>query len=216
MVRYESCQPVRRLTGFEGQRHFSGFWWFATTGRHVGFESWLERDHVMLLDFDPRVVGLSSQPFWLSWIDEDGCERRHAPDFFARLADGSAVVIDVRPDDRIEPSDAAAFHVTDRACASVGWRYSRVGATPSVRAANIRWLAGYRHSRCHDVKVAEHVGRTLSAPTRLGDVVARLGDPLAVLPPLFHLLWRGVLQAEVDGAPLSFSTLLTLTDGAVA
>jgi hypothetical protein len=24
-------------------------------GRHVGFESWLERDHMMLLDFSPRV-----------------------------------------------------------------------------------------------------------------------------------------------------------------
>ncbi len=68
-------------------------------------------DHVMLLDFDRDVVGLASQPFWLRW--HDGVrERRHAPDFFARLADGTGVVVDVRADDRIEPADVEAFEAT--------------------------------------------------------------------------------------------------------
>ena len=31
-----------------------------TMGAHVGYESWLERDHVMLLDFDPRVTAIAS------------------------------------------------------------------------------------------------------------------------------------------------------------
>lgn len=35
----------------------------------MGFESWLERDHVMLLDFDAAVVGIASQPFRLFWCD---------------------------------------------------------------------------------------------------------------------------------------------------
>jgi hypothetical protein len=38
----------------------------------VGFESWLERDHVLHLDFDPSVVGIASQPLWLHWTDEGG------------------------------------------------------------------------------------------------------------------------------------------------
>jgi hypothetical protein len=46
----------------------------------LGFESWAERDVVMMLDFDSQVVGLSSQPFWLHWQD-GGHRRRHAPDF---------------------------------------------------------------------------------------------------------------------------------------
>jgi hypothetical protein len=44
------------VPAYNGQRNFPGLWWSATMGRHVGFESWLERDHAMLLDFDPRVV----------------------------------------------------------------------------------------------------------------------------------------------------------------
>ena len=56
-VPFECGCPVRRFTSRKGQRHLSGLWWSATTGGHVGFESWLERDHVMALDFDAAVVG---------------------------------------------------------------------------------------------------------------------------------------------------------------
>jgi hypothetical protein len=75
---------------------------------------------VMLLDFDPDVVAVSSQPFWRRWAGQPRA-RRHVPDFFARLADGSAVVIDVRPDDLIGAGDAEVFAATRRACAAVGW-----------------------------------------------------------------------------------------------
>ncbi|WP_406386865.1 hypothetical protein [Streptomyces sp. NBC_00211] len=46
-----------------GERHLSGWYGAATTGQHVGFESWLERDRLLLMDFDPRVTGIASQPF---------------------------------------------------------------------------------------------------------------------------------------------------------
>ena len=42
---FESCSPIRRFTSHKGQRHLSGLSWSATTGGHVGFESWMERDH---------------------------------------------------------------------------------------------------------------------------------------------------------------------------
>jgi hypothetical protein len=68
-----------------------------------------ERDRLVLLDFDPDVVGISSQPFWLFWTTAEGKARSHAPDYFARLADGSALVLDVRAADRIKPRDQVAF-----------------------------------------------------------------------------------------------------------
>jgi hypothetical protein len=69
-VAFECGCPVRRFRPRKGQWHLSGLWWSATTGGHVDFESWLERDHVMALDFDAAVVGIASQPFWLRWADE--------------------------------------------------------------------------------------------------------------------------------------------------
>ena len=93
-VRFERAPAVRSFRFAKGMSSFAGWWWFAASGEHVGYESWLERDHVMLMDFDPAVVAVASQPFWLSW--HDGRRRRHAPDFFARRSNGSGVVVDVR------------------------------------------------------------------------------------------------------------------------
>lgn len=87
--------PRPRFPFLQGTAPLYGWWWCATNRCHVGFESWLERDHVIRLDFAPDVVGLSSQPFWLSW-DDGAHGRRHVPDYFARLVDGGALVIDCR------------------------------------------------------------------------------------------------------------------------
>jgi putative transposase len=64
-------------------------------GAHVGFESWVERDNLMMLDFDPTVIAVSSQPFWLFWAAENGKVRSHAP---ARLVDALREVIDAETD----------------------------------------------------------------------------------------------------------------------
>jgi hypothetical protein len=37
-------QPSRRFKARKGQRNLPGRWWSATDARHVGYESWLERD----------------------------------------------------------------------------------------------------------------------------------------------------------------------------
>ena len=113
-----SSLPVRRFTCRKGQRHLSGLWWSATTGGHVGFESWMERDHVMALDFDPTVVGIASQPFWLSWRDDAGKLISHAPDFFARRADGTSVVVDCRLVERRKRRDAARTRGTSSAASA--------------------------------------------------------------------------------------------------
>jgi hypothetical protein len=209
-VRFEDAAPVRSFRWSRGQRHFPGLWWLATTGRHVGYESWLEREHVMLLDFDPAVAAVSSQPFWLHW--KDGRRgRRHAPDFFARLADGTGVVIDVRADDRIEPEDAQAFEATARVCDAVGWQFRRVGVVDPVLTANVRWLSRYRHPRCAGRPgVADALRRAYAAPTCLSDGAGETGDNLAVLPVAFHLLWRRVLSADLNAGPLGMSSLVWL------
>lgn len=201
---FERALPVREFGSFQGQRSFQGAWWFATTGEYVGFESWVERDVVMLLDFDPEVVAVSAQPFWLSWLDEGGRTRRHAPDFFARLVDGSAVVIDVRPEDRIRDEDVEVFAFTERACAGVAWGYRRVGAGDPVLLANVRWLSGYRHRRCLAAVTASVVMQRLEdGPMTVNELARSVGDRTAVLPTLYHLMWRQLIGADLAAAPLS-------------
>ena len=166
--------------------------------RHVGYESWLERDHVMALDANPGVAGVASQPFRFRWPDE----RHHVPDFFVRNNDGSVLIVDVRADDRISADDAELFERTGAACVSAGWSYRRVGMLDRVLAANLRWLSGYGHPRvlrpalAVDVLAAFGSGRPL-LPAAVGG-----GPAMAVLPVVFHLLWLGRLVADLS-SPLS-------------
>lgn len=196
-VRFEDGMPVRQFRWSRGLGHFPGWWWAATTGRHVGYESWLERDHVRALDFDLEITGIVSQPFWLYWTGERG-RRRHAPDYFARRADGTGVVIDVRADDRIEAADAEAFTVTAEACARLGWEFRRVGEIDPIPGSNVRWLARYRHPRCAGrAEVTRKLRAAFASPAPLLAGAAEAGDPLATLPALFHLMWRQELVADV-------------------
>jgi hypothetical protein len=42
-ARFEDVPPVRDFPSYQGQRSFPGLYFAACTGRHVGFESWVER-----------------------------------------------------------------------------------------------------------------------------------------------------------------------------
>ncbi len=206
---FERAVPVRSFPSFRGQVSFPGLYYAATMDAHVGFESWLERDVAMMLDFDPEVVTFSSQPFWLIWA-QDGEQRRHVPDYFARLADGTGVVIDVRPDDRIERRDAEAFAATERACREAGWVFRRTAGPGAVLAANVRWLAGYRHRRCYRGEVAGLVAGVFAEPKPLMAGAREAGDPLGVLPVLYHLLWKQVLSADVTAGLLGPGSVVSV------
>ncbi len=211
-VRFESVPPERRFPAFRGQDNWCGWYWSATCGDHVGFESWLERDRLVLIDFDPLVTGMASQPFRLSWTGPDGKRIRHTPDFFVRRSDGTGLVVDVRPDDRIEPRDAVKFAATAAACSLVGWDFMRVGAPDAVLMANARWLAGYRHPRVHRPDVAARLMAAFAENAPLLEGARKVGDPIAVFPVLYHLLWRRVLAADVETALLSAGTTVRLSD----
>ena len=206
-TRFEEALPARPFRFEKGLRSFAGWWYFATAGAHVGFESWLERDHLMLMDFDPDVRAVSSQPFWLWWRDGVGRSRRHAPDFFARKADGTGVVVDVRPDDRVPERDAETFAVTASACEAVGWEYRRAGDLDPVLVANVRWLSRYRHQRCLVPGVASVLLEVFAGGRCLFEGAEMAGDRLRVLPVLFHLMWRRQLAADL-AVPLGMSTVV--------
>ncbi|MFB8000380.1 TnsA-like heteromeric transposase endonuclease subunit [Streptomyces sp. NPDC056002] len=112
------------------------------------------------------------------------------------------MVVDVRPDEHIEPDDAEALAATARACALAGWAFRRVGAIDPVLLANVRWLAGYRHPRNHREPAASELTAAFAQPGGLLAGAERVGDRLAVLPVLYHLLWRRILEANLESGVL--------------
>jgi hypothetical protein len=150
------------------------------------------------LDFDPSVTAVASQPFWLVWRTTGGKVRRHVPDFFVRGLGDDALVVDSRPLDRIEERDDEAFAATQQACDLLGWRYAVWGSIGSVRAANHRWVAGYRHPRCYEPTIAGRLLEVFEQPQSLMGGAGQAEDPLGTLPVLFHLMWRHELIADLS------------------
>lgn len=66
-VPFESVDVVRTPSSWKHKRNYEGYYWAATTGSHVWFESLYERAALMRLDRDRRVTGLAAQPMWIHW-----------------------------------------------------------------------------------------------------------------------------------------------------
>ncbi|MEV2211201.1 TnsA-like heteromeric transposase endonuclease subunit [Streptomyces sp. NPDC050997] len=159
---FELASPARKFITFKGQKNFTGDYWAVTSRDLVGYESWVERDAAMALDFDPAVVALASQPFRLAWVDGDR-DRDHTPDYLGQ-----------------------PFR------------------------ANLRWLARYRHPRCHRASLAALLREVFVEPQLLFAGADRVGDRMAVLPVLYHLLWRHELTADLVSGPLGGGTVVSL------
>jgi hypothetical protein len=212
-TRFEDVPPVRVFSSARRAEavSFAGFRWSAKSGRHVGYESWLERDHAMLLDFDVAVARFSSQPFWLHWHDGRRA-RRHAPDFFARRHDGSVLLVDVRADDQVDEKAAEVFAVTAWICVQIGWEFQRLGELDALFAANVRWLSAYRHPRCRRDGIADRLLEAFARPCPLfiGADEAGRGNRLAALPVLFHLMWNHqLIAANLETRLLGPDTVVT-------
>ncbi|MFC6093942.1 hypothetical protein [Saccharothrix lopnurensis] len=76
-----------------------------------------------------------------------------------------------------------------------------VDAVEPVVVGNVRRLAGDRYPR-HDLPGVAAAPREVSAePVGLLKGAALVGDPIAVPPVLFHLLWRRELHVGLSPPP---------------
>ncbi len=209
-VRLEDLPPVSAFPVVPGKRWGPGWWWSATTGRHVVLGSAAMLTQLMLLDRDPQVTGLAGRPVRLVWRDEaDGRARSWVPQLFARHADGTGLLADC-PGTADAGGQRArrAQEVLEAVCAAVGWSYRRLEPPSRVVAANVRWLAGYRHPRnAGSAQLRQAVLGAFAVPRPLMDGVEAVGDPLAVRPVVYHALWCGELSAGLE-EPLHERTVI--------
>ncbi|MGW5450246.1 TnsA-like heteromeric transposase endonuclease subunit [Streptomyces asiaticus] len=199
-VAFEELPPVSAFPVIPGRRWGPGLWWSATTGRHVAAGSNAMRGQLMVLDRDPDVTGLAGRPVRLLWRNPRGQVRSWVPQLFARRADGTALLADC-------PSHAGAGGERARgaakavaeACAHIGWSYRRLPPLDDVLAANLKWLAGYRHPRnAGQPGLMPAVLEAFTQPRPLIEGANAAGDPIEVLPAVFHALWHGQLTADLD------------------
>ncbi|WP_309127113.1 TnsA-like heteromeric transposase endonuclease subunit [Microbacterium sp.] len=208
---FESAVPWREFRWYKGQRHFSGNYWSATMDAPVGYESRLEYANLLLLDFDPRVRRLLSQPFLIEG-DDRGTTRRHIPDFLIAHADESVCVVDVKPAEKLSlPKVRDSLRWSRRVIEAHGWEYRVLSEPDPILFANVQFLAGYRRAfQFIDKEVAAAI-ESLRTPQTFGEAVEFVqpitGDRRRARALVLHLIWTRLLGTDLT-LPLGRTSLL--------
>ncbi|WP_234042274.1 TnsA-like heteromeric transposase endonuclease subunit [Streptomyces marianii] len=207
-VAFESCPPIRRIPHYIGQKHTPGWFWSATTGTLLGYESYLESQWLTLYDFDPVITGISTQSLILDGVGV-GEVWEHTPDIFCRRSDGTALLVDVKNPRLLDHPDVLLqAERTLAACEELGWDYRLVGAVEAQRFANISWLAGYRRPPHSGAELADRLIALARRPVAIDLLLSFMDEPELAFPVLCHLLWHHRLICDLD-APLRASTTVT-------
>lgn len=135
---------------------------------HVIYESRLELARLLMADFDASVNHIVAQPF-MKQTPIGGKMRRHVPDYLLR-ADGSPVVVDVKPAELLDhPAVAETFDWVRAAVDSLGWSFEVASEQPRVMmetsaffgvigaAAMARQVGSQRHRVSRSVNVPPSV-----------------------------------------------------------
>jgi hypothetical protein len=207
--------PWRATRSARGQAHYPGYYWSATTGAHVVYESRLELARLLVADFDPAVVAIAAQPFLLR-AQAGGRMRRHVPDFFVVRADQSAQLVNVKPAAQLaDPEVAEALDWPGRLARDHGWDYEIWSGADPVYLANVKFLAGYRRPWLLPVGLVAAV----LAAFRPGDTCAALagrdglgGPPGMVRAAVLRLLWEQRLVTDLHRR-LDGDSVLEAADG---
>lgn len=198
---------MRGFSWYAGMRHYPGWWWCSTSGDLVGYESLLERDRLMLADFDRDVVAIASQPFGITGRIGDAI-RRHVPDYLLHLVDGTVVVVDVKPAELVDkPKVALVLDWTAELMAERGWRYEVWSGAQEIRLTNVRFLGVGRRRDRVDPAALSALAATAVEGSTLTDALAAAHDFAGagrahLRAALLALLWQQVWMVDLD-APLT-------------
>jgi len=194
--------PWRKARSARGQAHYPGYFWSATMGGHVIYESRLELARLLLADFDRDVTAIAAQPFLLQ-ARVAGTARRHVPDFLLAHADKSVRVVNVKPAGKLaEPRTAEALAWPGRMIEGHGWQYEIWSGADPVLLANLRFLAGYRRPGLLPGQLLDDVLAAVRPGDTIGGVISRMSRTrraCEVKAAVLRLLWQQRLATELHG-----------------
>ncbi|WP_460005604.1 TnsA-like heteromeric transposase endonuclease subunit [Microbacterium xylanilyticum] len=197
---FHAAIPWRVFRWYKKQRHFSGTYWSATMEAPVGYESRLEYANLVLLDFDPRVDFILSQPFLVEG-DDHGTARKHIPDYLIAHTDQSVCVVDVKPADKlVVPKVRDSLDWSRRVFEGHGWEYRVLSEPDPVVFANVQFLAGYRRPFQFseaEVTAASELGMPMAFGEAVRAVTPIAGDPRFARSLVLHLLWTRRLRTDL-------------------
>jgi hypothetical protein len=191
------CCPVRSPGVYQRLRHMPGQWFSTTAERFLEYESLLERDWMLLMDFDRRVEWICEQPLRLRYT-KDGRPASHVPDLLV-WRDGAPELCDVKSEERVEdPEFQVQVRAMELACAEAGLGYRVLSEPDPQLLVNARWLAGYREPPFDpDGEGARMLSMLAAGPCPISELLSGALEPALARPVLMHLLWVGRVLVDV-------------------
>lgn len=178
-----------------------------------GFESLLEKDYLMLLDFDDEVESFEVQPVRIPVV---GVRNGYVPDVLVKfLPDPKTgeirkqLLVDVKHTDDLKRNhpkyvkkfDAAQLYAEER-----NWQFVVVDQTQIriPRLANLKFLREYRNVEPNEqdvskiLKQVERLSKQASVSALLGAICKHDDDRLYWLPIIWHMIVAKQLVVDFD------------------
>lgn len=186
----------------------------SSRGTSTAFESSLERDFLVLLDFDRDVENVCEQPVTINYTHQ-GRHRVYTPDFLVTYRYGGTVLYEIkfREDLKKNWTDLRPrFRAAIAYCRKRGWHFMIMTEVEirGVHLDNARFLRGYA-SRPPQEALEEHVVRTLAILGRTTPEILMKAafeekyHRMAALSALWRLVAIGRVEALLN-EPISLQT----------
>jgi hypothetical protein len=203
---------VRRPSNRGGVRKNIGKTPSLKAGRPVWWESLLERDYIVLLEFDPDVLTFVEQPFRVRYSFE-GRVRHYTPDFLVERKNKWQVV-EVKSKEKASSEAFRLFRLSaepeilkgarkfiaaddERACEFVVATEDKIRVQP--RLENVKILRGYARTPFlpgHSVLCRRFLRE--NEGVSIADLVAALSDKGVTLPVAYSLIYHGILTIDFN------------------
>lgn len=176
------------------------------------FKSALERDYLILLDFDHTVRRFEVQPIMIDMSHVPGQHRHYIPDVLIEFEQGygSPWLVEIKREEDLRRGWAhlkPKFRAAMRICRQHGWVFhlitERHVRTPFLE--NVKFLRDYRHCPT-DARFTERLITVASTPVRIKALQSNLAiNPAVALATIWHHLCTGHLIADLD-RPIDMNT----------
>lgn len=211
--------PVRKIP--KNYRSVTGRFYSVKNNRLIAFESTLERDFFLSLEFDNNVEFYEEQPLVIS-TEVEGRVARYTPDCLAQHFDGSETLYEVKYVADLEKDAeelAPRFAMAERYVSERNMNFSVVTELDirGTKLENQRFIYGYS-SPPQDFDNLQHdVIGTLGKPLPLDSLLSMLSAErmrqAVYIPAIWHLVFTDVLTIDIE-IPITPKTIIQVGHGA--
>lgn len=215
--------PVRKIP--KNYLMVTGVFSSAKNGKSLGYESLLERDLMILLEFDNTVQSFEEQPVKISYKVDGKAKKQYVPDILIRYQSSAGVTErtvlgETKHTDDLKKNKAKyapKFEAAKIFATEQGWEW-QIFTEKDIRTPfleNLKFLREYRSAepdislQNEVITCLQHARGSVTIDSVLEQLCPTDDRKLLVVPALWHLVGTKRITANLQ-KPLDFNTKLSL------